>query len=678
MHPLLVPPADPALRAAWRLQLHQWRSVTRELMGYNGGSYQQPAFAWISRTFALGFLMLFDQRVYDPATGQYRIENLLDEAEADFGGFDAIVLWHAYPKIGFDARNQFDFYRDTVGGLAGLRALVERCQARGVRVYLDYNPWDHGTRREGQSDSDALAELVAASHADALFLDTLAQAADGLREKLDAARPGVVLESEHLLPVEQLETHHASWAQGIPAGMGVLRNKWFERRHMQHRVKRWQFDHTEELHLAWMNGAGVVVWENVFGTDRRWSARDRSILRAMLPIQRRYAPVFTGEGWEPFVPTAHASLWASIWEGDGIRLWTLCNQTDAPYAGPLITVDNTGSEPIYDLIRGIQIEPTASGDVSGLIAARGVGALITGQPEQLGADFQLFLAGQRALHDRADFDATPPTRVEVLTSAPRTRPYSRENLPAGMVLVPGRTFDLRVEFQVRECGFYGYGTGDRPSLDLRYRNLHHHQSFTRPIQVNDFAIDLTPVTNQQYAIFLQESGYHPRHTEHFLDHWPDGQLPATLEDHPVVYVDLDDARAYARWAHKRLPTEEEWQHAAQGFEERVYPWGDTYLPENCNHGSGGTTTPVSHYPQGRSPFGCFDLCGNVWEMTESERSDGQTRFMLLKGGSFYRALGSEWYTDGGPQPNALSAKMILSWPGLDRCATIGFRCVVDL
>jgi formylglycine-generating enzyme required for sulfatase activity len=145
-----------------------------------------------------------------------------------------------------------------------------------------------------------------------------------------------------------------------------------------------------------------------------------------------------------------------------------------------------------------------------------------------------------------------------------------------------------------------------------------------------------------------------------------------------VYIDLEDARTYARWAGKRLPTEEEWQHAAQGFEELTYPWGVDFIPNRCNDGATGATTPVRAFPDGRSPFGCYDMCGNVWEMTESERTDGRTRFCILKGGSYYRATGSEWYADGEAQPNVFSAKMILSSPGLDRCATIGFRCAASI
>jgi iron(II)-dependent oxidoreductase len=187
-----------------------------------------------------------------------------------------------------------------------------------------------------------------------------------------------------------------------------------------------------------------------------------------------------------------------------------------------------------------------------------------------------------------------------------------------------------------------------------------------------------PVTNAQYAEFLKKTAYQPREGKNFLKHWRDGQIPPGLGGHPVVYVDLEDARAYARWAGKRLPTEEEWQYAAQGGDGRSYPWGNEWQTGRRNDGGTGGTTDVRAFPLGRSPFGCYDMCGNAWEWTESERSDGRTRFCILKGGSYYKAKGSDWYADGGPQPCDFAAKFLLMWPGLDRCATIGFRCAADL
>ena len=222
----------------------------------------------------------------------------------------------------------------------------------------------------------------------------------------------------------------------------------------------------------------------------------------------------------------------------------------------------------------------------------------------------------------------------------------------------------------------------------------------RKLEMKSFFLDRCEVTNSQYHEFLAKTHYRPTVIKNFLKHWikpKEGdsqpwswQVPKGKENHPVLHVDLDDARTYARWARKRLPTEEEWQYAAQGKDGRKWPWGNEYNAAYCNgidgtkgrkddrEGGFGKTTPVDAYPSGASPFGCLDMSGNAWEWTESERNDGHTRYAILRGGCYFRAGGSLWYVSGGAQPCDRHVKMLLLYPGLDRCSTVGFRCLKDI
>ncbi len=207
-----------------------------------------------------------------------------------------------------------------------------------------------------------------------------------------------------------------------------------------------------------------------------------------------------------------------------------------------------------------------------------------------------------------------------------------------------------------------------------------------------FFMDKHLVTNAQYQAFLEHNGYHPADAANFLKHWDwsdkkHPRPPAGKEKHPVVWIALEDARAYASWAAKCLPTEEEWQYAAGGPNRLRYPWGNQWQPGMANDRGDGTT-PVDAFPAGAGPFGILDMSGNVWQWTESERDDGN-RYALLRGGSFYQVGGSGWYFDRfvhfglgqgewSARPINYHVKMFLLSPSADRKATIGFRCVKDV
>ena len=675
---IIPAPSDAGQWPGYREALARWREETRARLHYDGAIYRRPEFGWSASNYACCFLMMCDQRFYDFCGGRYTVETLLDHGKREFGGYDSVMLWHAYPRIGVDQRNQFDFYRDMPGGLKGLRDVVRQFHKRNVRVYLDYNPWDVGTRREKDPDLEVLASIVREVGADGLFLDTLNKGGADFRARLEAARPGAILESEDAVPLENLNDNLASWGQWFQDSYapGVLKHRWFERHHMQHQIRRWDQDHTGELHSAWMNGSGMMIWENVFGSWVPWNQRDRSILRAMLPIQRRFSRLLNNGGWTPLVPVEQPGVFATLWEDDNLRLWTLVNRNETVCNGSLLKVPSMPAHRYFDLLSGVEIKGNSAREsmfLSGNIPPRGIGCFLSGTTAALGFDFGGFLIQQARLDSRKSFK-TDRLKIEMETFPMTRSPHTR--VPPGMVEIPPVTIELSIDMRRRECGYYQ--STPPPDEDLGDSYDFRVHTMRRSVALTRFAMDETLVTNADYVSFLRASGYQPRFRKNFLKHWRHGRLPAGREQHPVVYVDLDDARAYAKWAGKRLPTEEEWQFAAQGSDGRKYPWGGLMESGRCNGGETGDTTPVEAFPRGRSPYGCYDMCGNVWEWTESQRSDGHTRFCIIRGGAFFKAAGSGWYADGGPCPANFASKFLLMWPGLDRCSTIGFRCAVDL
>ncbi|MFQ5596760.1 MAG: formylglycine-generating enzyme family protein [Nitrospiria bacterium] len=159
--------------------------------------------------------------------------------------------------------------------------------------------------------------------------------------------------------------------------------------------------------------------------------------------------------------------------------------------------------------------------------------------------------------------------------------------------------------------------------------------------VDAFLIDRYHVTNAHYQVFVDAMRWLPP------PHWFGVRHPASKSNHPVSFVNWFDASAYCKWAGKRLPTEAEWEKAARGSDGRMFPWGPKYLPMHANvYQEGyGDTTPVDSFPEGRSPYGLYDMAGNLFQWTSDwflpypgnavpHPNFGET-LRVLRGGSFY-------------------------------------------
>jgi serine/threonine-protein kinase len=158
----------------------------------------------------------------------------------------------------------------------------------------------------------------------------------------------------------------------------------------------------------------------------------------------------------------------------------------------------------------------------------------------------------------------------------------------------------------------------------------------RTVIIDRYYIARYPVTNRQFQAFVETTGYRPTDAEahRFLQHWRNGECPPELLNHPVVFVSWTDARAYCRWAARRLPSEAVWETAARGPDGNKYPWGrEEPTAEHANFGQSrakhypigtgaGGTSPVDAFPRSASPYGIEGMAGNVFEWCEDVDDPG--------------------------------------------------------
>jgi formylglycine-generating enzyme required for sulfatase activity len=668
-------PPTAADTKAWLDDVRHWRNERLVRIGYNGSLYDRPEFRWTQTNFVQPQVMIEDRYLYDPVARRYTVDRYLNDVEKRYGGVDSVLLWHTYPNIGLDDRNQNDLLRDLPGGVEGVRQMVADFHRRGVRVLFPIMVWDQGTREKGAPDWVATARLFAEIGVDGINGDTLTGVPRAYLEAADAAGHPLVLEPEVGLSTEEMLMWNAmSWGYWeYPRVPGVSRYKWLEPRHMIHICNRWARDKTNDLQAAFFNGIGYESWENIWSIWNQIGERDAEALRRIAKIERRFAPLLTSAAWEPHTPTLRTGAHASKFPGDGQTLWTFVNRNGYDLAGQQITIPRQAGRRYLDLWNGVEIQPAASGDAITLsfpLEANGYGAVL--ETATVAADLEKFVSEMAVLAKRPlkSFAKEGPILSQTLTEI---APVKAASKPEGMIAIPGGEF----RFQVSGVMIEGENNS---GVDVQYpwedSPRRHH---VRDMRVSPFFIDRYPVTNAEFKKFMDATHYRPADDHNFLKDWSNGSFPAGWAEKPVTWVSIEDARAYAKWAGKRLPHEWEWQYAAQGSDGRAYPWGAEWnakvVPEPDKGRKMRGPDAVTAHPQGASPFGVEDLVGNVWQWTE-EVSDDHTRSAILRGGSYYQPQGSNWYF---PQAYRLDqhGKFLLIGPSKDRSGAVGFRCVVD-
>ncbi|MEE8185183.1 MAG: SUMF1/EgtB/PvdO family nonheme iron enzyme [Thermodesulfobacteriota bacterium] len=236
-----------------------------------------------------------------------------------------------------------------------------------------------------------------------------------------------------------------------------------------------------------------------------------------------------------------------------------------------------------------------------------------------------------------------------------TKTKKEYNIPKEMVLVPAGEFIM--------------GTNDWwPKSAPEHKR-------TLP----DFLIDKYEVSNTEYMKFFKA-------TDHKMpDHWMKnaGKIPSNKENHPVTYINWFSAKTYCEWKDKRLPTEAEWEKTARGTNGRVFPWGNKFDMNKGNTPQYGKedTMAVGSFENGKSPYGVYDMAGNVFEWIDDwylaypgnkhpDPNEGE-RYRIVRGGSWYDCT---YYKCGISAP---TYNRIFFNP-YTKNNNFGFRCVKDV
>ena len=673
---LAQPACIPNMHELWLKDIQHWRAERLIRISYDGSRYDLPGLKWTQSSFMQPQMMVHDRYFYDPVAGKYTVDRYLDDLDARYGGIDAVLVWSTYPNMGVDDRNQLEMVESMPGGIAGVRQMVADFHRRGVRVLFPMMMWDQGTHAPGKPWPQAIADLMKAIDADGINGDTQDGVPLGFSLAADASGHPLAFEPEGGPSDEALAWNVMTWGQyQFPFLPMVDRYKWLEPRHMVNISDRWERDKTNDLQFAFFNGVGWESWENIWGIWNGISPRDAEGTRRIATIERAVAPFLISAGWEPLYPMQGFGVYASRWPLANETVWTIVNRTGYDIGGPQMNVPLVPGMRYFDLYHGVELKPQSDGQQNVLsfeIEANGYGAILAtpGEPK---SEIKALMQRMAAITGKplTSFSHEPISLPQHLVDIAPTTPAS--SAPDGMVRIPGGTFNFKVQGIEIE--------GDvSPYVDVQYawedspRRFHEH-----PMQVAPFFIDKFPVTNAQFKKFVDATHYSPRDAINFLRDWKNGTFPSGWDNRPVTWVSLEDARAYAAWAGKRLPHEWEWQMAAQSTDGRVYPWGDLWLPANVPMPVTGramtSPDPVDAHPQGASPYGVMDLVGNVWQWTD-EYEDDHTRAAIVRGGSHYRPIGSIWYFPQAYRNNE-HGKLLLMAPSYDRSGAIGFRCVKD-
>lgn len=329
-----------ALEEGYKEAFFRFKRHVREQMDLS--AYEGEDLRWYRKALFHHLTFAYSKEIFNYETQQFEVDRLLEEGQA-FGGYDILVLWFVYPRLGVDSRKQWDFCRDIPGGLEGINKICKQAHKKGVRVMLPYNPWD---KDEGEALEDTLekiGELVEKTEIDGIWFDTMDSVPPGCKERIEKIRPGVICCLEVTPKVkETVEKITGSWNQRFRMPEGHIFRYLFPE-HAAPITSRWRVGEKKDLLIkrAIFNGTGFAVWQDVFGAWLPFSSRQKADLKKWKALLLENYDVYFGKDCMPLYPVLQNEIYVNVFFKDNgeEEIYSIYNASEQEVSGPLFYLD---------------------------------------------------------------------------------------------------------------------------------------------------------------------------------------------------------------------------------------------------------------------------------------------------------------------------------------------------
>ena len=341
-----------------------------DLANFDDALFRRPDLAWVRRAYLMVLQFAWDRTYYDREAGRYAYDETLTAWDKTLGPIDIYTIWPTWPRLGLDARNQWDMYRDLPGGLAELRRQVDLAHMLGKKYFISYNPWDSSTRHEDHIAG--MEDMLRTLDADGVVLDTRGESSREFQAAADRVKPGIIMYSEGMAVPRDMpgivsgRVHDALY---MPPPLNM--NKFMKPDFAIFRVLQLaEGPLHREAAVAFFNGYGSEI--NTMRPGRPdWIDGDLRYLGRTTKLLRENSSAFLDPAWEPLVPTLEDGLWANRWRDGRKTVWTVYSLRPEGYKGPLIEAVVPKDAHLVSLWNHEELEPAVVADGKTLRPGRG-------------------------------------------------------------------------------------------------------------------------------------------------------------------------------------------------------------------------------------------------------------------------------------------------------------------